>query len=29
MNFEIIGKIENSEKIAIVGKIRDIMRLRK
>jgi len=29
MNFEIIGGIENIESIAIGGKIRDIMRLRK
>ena len=29
MNFEIIGKIENIETIAIGGKIRDIMRFTK
>jgi len=29
MYFEIIGEIENIETIAISGRIRDIMRLRK
>jgi hypothetical protein len=29
MNFEIIGKIENIETIAVGGRIRDIMRVRK
>ena len=29
MHFEIIGEIENIETIAVGGKIRDIMRLRK
>jgi hypothetical protein len=29
MNFEIIGKIQDIEKIAVGGRIRDIMRLRK
>lgn len=29
MNFEIIGEIEKIELIALSGKIRDIMRLRK
>ena len=29
MHFEIIGKVENIEMIAVGGRIRDIMRLRK
>lgn len=29
MNFEVIGKIENIETIAVGGRIRDIMRLQK
>lgn len=29
MHFEVIGKIENVETIAVGGRIRDIMRLRK